>query len=520
MPDVPRFATRGTLVVLAAVLAPALAALVWGLATFRSELRTAENTARANVALVAQYVDRLVQTQRVIQNAAVQRILSSDRTAIEGAPFHNFLAAIDGAQQNMYGMAVVDFDGRLHASSRSFPATATFGTRDYITAIASGETLFIDRIKLEPTGADAFVIATPFRVPGFDGLIVTSVATEAVTDFLRGVASYGDQAASLMRTDGKLLVRNFPSEPMVLPPDAPGRVSVQGRASGVHRVVAVTDGVERIYAFEKVTDLPLYANFGLPMREVWQNWMWKAFPVWALLAAIGLVSFLAMERMRRGFQHRLAEEIGRKRLQQAEDLADQRQQLMREMNHRVKNNLSLVTSMINMKMRSDPAYDGRDLQSRIHAISEVHDLMYRADDGTEVDAGEMIRTVATNPALIPDGASVTLNVEAEPGIMVGPGLSTPLALIASEMITNAVKHAFPDGAGQIGVRLYRAEGHLVLEVEDDGVGIGEAPKRRSGITIIDALVRQVNGRLERCDGRGTRYRLTVPLPGDGGSAVA
>jgi two-component sensor histidine kinase len=288
----------------------------------------------------------------------------------------------------------------------------------------------------------------------------------------------------------------------------------------VHRVVAVTDGVERIYAFEKVTDLPLYANFGLPMREVWQNWMWKVFPVWALLAAIGLVSYMAMDRMRRGFQHRLAEEIGRKRLQQAEDLAEQRQQLMREMNHRVKNNLSLVTSMINMKMRSDPAYDGRDLQSRIHAISEVHDLMYRADDGTEVDAGEMIRTVATNPALIPDGAAVELNVEAEPEIMVGPGLSTPLALIASEMITNAVKHAFPDGAGQIGVRLYRAEGGLVLEIEDDGVGIGEAPKRRSGITIIDALVRQVNGQLQRCDGRGTRYRLTVPLPGHGATAEA
>lgn len=520
MPDAPRFATRKTLVVLAAVLAPALAALVWGLVTFRSELRSAEQTARENVALVAQYVDRLVQTQRVIQNAAAQHILSSEDTALESESFHNFLAELDRAQPNLYGMAVVAFDGRLLASSRNFPATARFGPRDYISAIASGETLFIDRIRLEPSGDDAFVIATPFSVPGFDGLIVTSVATEAVTDFLRGVAASDGQAASLMRTDGKLLVRNFPSEPVVLPPDSPGRVSMEGRTSGVHRVVAVTDGVERIYAFEKVTDLPLYANFGLPMAETWQGWTWKVLPVWALLASMGLVSFLAMDRMRRGFQHRLVEEIGQKRLRQAEDLAEQRQQLMREMNHRVKNNLSLVTSMINMKMRSDPAYDGRDLQSRIHAISEVHDLMYRADDGTEVDAGEMIRTVATNPALIPDGAAVDLKVEAEPGIMVGPGMSTPLALIASEMITNAVKHAFPDGAGQIGVRLYRAEGDLVLEVEDDGVGIGDAPKRRSGITIIDALVRQVNGRLERCDGRGTRYRLTVPLPGNGGLASA
>jgi two-component sensor histidine kinase len=520
MPDAPRFATRKTLIVLAAVLAPALAALVWGVVTFRSELRLAEQTARENVGLVAQYVDRLVQTQRVLHNAAVERIMSSEVTKVESEAFHNFLAAVDSAQQNIYGMAVVGFDGRLVASSRTFPVTARFGPRDYINAVAAGEPLFIDRIKLDPSGADAFVIATPFSVTGFDGLIVTSVATEAVTDFLRGVAVKDEEAASLMRTDGKLLVRNFPSEPVLLPPDAPGRVSIQGRATGVHRVVALTDGIERIYAFEKVTDLPLYANFGLPMLEVWRNWMWKVFPVWALLAAIGLVSYMAMDRMRRGFQHKLAEEIGQKRLQQAEDLAEQRQQLMREMNHRVKNNLSLVTSMINMKMRSDPTYDGRDLQSRIHAISEVHDLMYRADDGTEVDAGEMLRTVSTNPALIPDGAAVSMDVDAETGIMVGPGLSTPLALIASEMITNAVKHAFPDGVGQIGVRLYRAEGGLVLDIEDDGVGIGEAPKRRSGITIIDALVRQVNGQLQRCDGRGTRYRLTVPLPGHGATAEA
>nr|WP_277818352.1 sensor histidine kinase [Gemmobacter straminiformis] len=191
---------------------------------------------------------------------------------------------------------------------------------------------------------------------------------------------------------------------------------------------------------------------------------------------------------------------------------------MRETNHRVKNNLSLIVSLINMQMRGKAGIDGNELKTRIGAISRVHDLMYRAADGVHVDFSETLQEIAASPAIVPREKGISVICEAEPGIVLGPETTTPLALIAAELLTNAVKHAFRDrAAGTIRVSLNRTGETGVMEVSDDGVGLPDPPPRRSGAAIIDALVHQIGGEITRISGAGStgagvRMQVSFPLP--------
>jgi two-component sensor histidine kinase len=91
--------------------------------------------------------------------------------------------------------------------------------------------------------------------------------------------------------------------------------------------------------------------------------------------------------------------------------------------------------------------------------------------------------------------------------------AVPLALAAVELVTNAVKHTFPDGgSGRIGVRLHHNNGQAHLVVDDDGVGLPEGTTRRnSGLRLVRGFVAQVNGHLEMNGNVGTSYSIRFPL---------
>jgi two-component sensor histidine kinase len=222
----------------------------------------------------------------------------------------------------------------------------------------------------------------------------------------------------------------------------------------------------------------------------------------------GLFSFLTAERMRRGLLTRFEADSNRKRLDAAERLADERIRLMRETNHRVKNNLSLVVSLINMQVRGAKGIDAEALKSRINAISQVHDLMHQSADGVTVDFGEILQKVADSPALVPTERGLNVAFDVASGIMLGPDRTTPLALIAAELLTNAVKHAFPDRAnGTIIVRLVRDKDAVLFDVCDDGIGFSGDIARNSGSAIVDPLVRQIGGTVERWSDCGACIRI-------------
>lgn len=497
-----------------ALVVPALAAVLWGWLVWRDALQIATHHAEAEAELVAQHVERLIQTQDVLHHAVRARAQVLPADGLRSDPFHRFLKALDEGQTFNNGIIVMDLDSRIVASSRTFPIDAAMGPRAYIDAIASGLPRFVDRIRLAPTGEDAMIVASPMRVSGFEGLVVSGFPATEIAEFLRGMAARPGESASIMRLDGMLLLRNFEADPVMLPPTVPGRVLVAQMDKGSFIHTAVTDGVRRIYAFHRVRDMDLVANFGIPVSAVWRDWSLRTVPVFAFLALMGLAGFAVITRMRSDMLARFEAEANQKRMEAAERLARERTRLMRETNHRVKNNLSLVVSLINLQMRGKSGIDGAELKTRIGAISHVHDLIFQAEDGVHLDVGTLLRDIATSPAIAPRESNVTVHCTIEPGIMLGPDRSTPLALIVAELVTNAVKHAYRDGAaGTVRVDLRRDGTTCILTVADEGVGLPAETRRRSGTQIVEALVEQIGARLVRdtVEGAGTRFTLRFDL---------
>jgi PAS domain S-box-containing protein len=203
--------------------------------------------------------------------------------------------------------------------------------------------------------------------------------------------------------------------------------------------------------------------------------------------------------------------------------------LLREVNHRVRNSLQLVSSMLSLQSSrlDDPQTRAAILEAqlRVRAVAAVHERLYRSQDFQSVDLDifleALCRDLQTSVAN-DDGDAISVEVSAEP-VTVANDRAVPVALILNELLTNAVKYAYPDRRGTVRVSLRKAEGEgaISLTVADDGVGLpkGFAERRHTslGFRIIEGLVRQIDGELEIADRKpGTAITVTFEVTPDEG----
>ncbi len=487
-------------------------AVGWGWLAWQQTWDEAERTAHDRAVIVANYVERLIQTQTATHVFAEAGAQSRARGWLRSRDFHRILAATDDAQPFTIGTAVVGFDGEIVASSRLYPVEGQrFGSRDYLDAIRGGAVIFVDRIRTEPNGVDALVIASRFRTPEIEGAIVSAIETTILRDFLRQTAPGPQEAASLMTEAGKLLVRSIPSEPTWLAP-GPWTVAVEDGYMQT-RVRAQTDGVERLYTTMRVGDLPLYATFGVPVSAITSAWLRSAALVWAILLGSILLMTVLSVMARRRMQHEYELRLSQQEADFARRTARHQAELLKEAHHRIKNNLALVVSMIGIQQRLKGKLDAVDLRARIGAIAEMHDLLYRSATGGDVDLALLLNRVLDSPAMVPAESGIAVRRRLDGPVSISARIAAPVALVAIELVANAVKHAFPGRApGTVEVALARTADGAVLTVSDDGVGIG-ATDRHSGRSIVDALVEQVDGTLAQTSpaGDGTTCELRFPI---------
>lgn len=184
--------------------------------------------------------------------------------------------------------------------------------------------------------------------------------------------------------------------------------------------------------------------------------------------------------------------------------------LLREVNHRIKNSLQLVSSMLSLQSGrlDDPEMRAaiQEAQLRVRAVAAVHERLYRSQDFKSVDLDVFLealcRDLQTSVA-DEDGEAIEVEVKAEP-VTVANDRAVPVALILNELLTNAAKYAYPDRRGTVAVTLRKTgQGRVDLTVADDGVGLPEGFSERRhaslGFRIIEGLVRQIGGELEIAD---------------------
>lgn len=195
--------------------------------------------------------------------------------------------------------------------------------------------------------------------------------------------------------------------------------------------------------------------------------------------------------------------------------------LLKEIHHRVKNNLQLISSLLSLQSFSigDHAVKNAilDSQSRVKSMSLIHQKLYRGDNLAAVKMKNYFETLSDSlvDAYAEDFENVEVNLEMN-NIELDVDHAIPLGLITNELITNSLKYAFPDKRpGVINIHLDRDQERLVLEVSDNGVGPGKAASSDEfaggfGSELVEMLTQQLRGTLEQEYASGFCTRITFP----------
>ncbi|HSK41465.1 MAG TPA: PAS domain S-box protein, partial [Arenibaculum sp.] len=203
----------------------------------------------------------------------------------------------------------------------------------------------------------------------------------------------------------------------------------------------------------------------------------------------------------------------------------EREVLLQEVHHRVKNNLQVIIAMISLEVRRLESPDARtrvaEISQRVLAMGRVHERLYASGNLARIDFGQYLDDLARGIAELYSGLPVTLEVDVADHWWCDLDRAIPLGLIANELVVNAFKHAFPDGgAGRVRVGLRQAGGESVeIFVADDGNGNGagvEAGTGGIGTTLVRTLVRQIEATLRVEREAGTRVTIIVPAASGNG----
>ncbi len=199
--------------------------------------------------------------------------------------------------------------------------------------------------------------------------------------------------------------------------------------------------------------------------------------------------------------------------------------LLREIHHRVKNNMQVISSLFNLQAGHITAENARRVlkegQLRIRSMALVHEKLYQSRDLSKIDFADYLRSLAAHlfHFFRVEAGRIRLETTLEP-IPLNVNSAVPCGLLINELVSNALKHAFPgdrQGTVEVGLRR-RGDGSVELRVADDGVGLpGALDFRRTdtlGLQIVALLVNQLDGTIELGTGRGTDFTIAFHDPED------
>jgi PAS domain S-box-containing protein len=192
--------------------------------------------------------------------------------------------------------------------------------------------------------------------------------------------------------------------------------------------------------------------------------------------------------------------------------------LLQEIHHRVKNNLQIVSSLLNLQAND---YDDPTLrkafaesQQRIRSMALIHEMLYESENLAEIDFGKYLRALVPTLMLGYSARSggITHDIQAD-DIALRPQTAVPLALIVNELVTNSLSHAFSDGrSGRIAIECRRRDrGEIALMVRDNGLGLPQGfsmqNTRSLGLRLVGMMVNQLSAKLEARDEGGASFEL-------------
>jgi len=438
---------------------------------------------------------------------------------------------------------------------------AQAGQAPWFTRLRLGEPMTVARAPEGAAAGPALIAAIRLERPlgAFDGAMAAVIPLSALQPDTRDRALPQGSEAALTDSDGNILIATDPAAFQAVRGEVVTGWVERARAGSSAQFEA-TDaaGQRRVYAGAALAGRDVYVLLSAPAPG-WLSWA-RLNPIGTLLLPLGawLLAFAAvmlvserivirwldyLERIaaiyaRGRFSVRpvqavnapseirvlartldeLAEAIT-VRDRSLTDSLEEKDALMREIHHRVKNNLQIISSLLSMQQRAlkdAPAKAALgDTRQRIAALALIYRTLYQSDDIRHADAKvfltELVGQLVAGEAM--RGPVVTSAVDAD-SLLVDPDKLAPLALWLVEAVSNAQKHAFAGRGGDLKVR-FRVDGATsVLEVQDNGPGLDEATRAGVGRTLMGAFAKQLRGEADLlpAPGGGTIARMTFATP--------
>lgn len=455
------------------------------------------------VATNARWISELAhQALRRIDEALGDRI-----SLASGAAVRDIRQAVDNLPGTVKAY-VVDTNGDTLFSTDPQVKPINITDREYFTVPAAGAEWYTSSLMISRlNGEQIFAFSRRLEREGvFAGVAIISFDVALLRDIWSSLELDDSSTVSLIRTDGMLVARYpFAREALDMSSHVLFTKYLQEGSSGTyHSAMSPADGIERFVGFRRAEDTNLVAvasiSAGSAYRPFWRSTTMTLLVALPAVLGLGAASLWILRLLRRDQSRRT--ELGA--------ALETNRLLFRDTHHRVKNNLQSVQSLIRMQDIPDQAK--MDLQGRIAAMTAVHEHIYRLDQYAEVEAGDFIPAIV-EPLLRTYGANVAVTYAIDP-LSVDRDQATPLALLVNEVVTNALKYAFPGGRrGSIELRLERLpEDRVRLSIVDDGVGFGEAKGTAGmGSRLIRGMVTQLGGSYTYTGADGTRFVAELVL---------
>jgi two-component sensor histidine kinase len=483
---------------------------VAGLATwqgYRDALQTAHSKAAGAAHVVAAHGQWLFEASR----QALRRI--SDVVNERGGFLSPSLASdLDKAVVDLPGdisVWLVDETGMPRVSNSPAFAAVSVADREYFKALAGGAEWAISSLVTgRTTGRTSFTVGRRLEHDGrFAGVALMVIYADLMADFWRPLDLGPDSSVALLRDDGWIVARYpIPRESADLSRTVLFTHHLPGAPIGTYESErSPTDGVARVVAYRKVPGSNLIAIAAVSTDHVtaayWatvQSAAWVVIP--ATLAFLVIIGWLLRQ-----------EDLTRRDLARA---LDENQGLLRELQHRVKNHIQVVSALLKMHAkRSNP--DTRrvidDASRRLDAVASVYSNLYV--EGRTVDIAQHLALLCDGfkKAFETPGRHLELAVDV-PDRDWTVDHAMPVSLIINELVTNALRHGLKEGGGTIRVDLRTEDGHHVLSVSDSGGPMEKVDLATAGLgfRIIEQLAGQLRGRLD-IDPSQSRFTVTFPV---------
>jgi len=551
---------RLVLIVGIAMLAPGVLAVLQAISGYNSSVRYLQQNLAQAAQLAANEEENMISASREILTSLAAH---PDVRAGQGIACRRALQRAIGGLDQYAGATVVNAQGIMTCSSGPMKAVITVADEPWFRDVMSGDAFVVsDLVESRWLEEWGMVTAVPLVDDKgvIDGSVALIIGLDWVTRRYQRAAS-GDTALALLDSKGDPITSKTEPAPLLEGlPDA-NLIDQHLRARTQTFTARGRDGTWRLYAISPLLDGRIFVILGTPMLAAMGplalQVAWGVLTpllMWALAIAVvwfGIEHLVVrwityLDRITSAYaagRHnvrperavaapaeirslgetfsRMADTIQSREAELRESLA-QKEILVREIHHRVKNNLQLVMSLLNLHARRirDPRAEAAfaEARSRINALATLHRRLYESENLQEVDLRWFLKDLCAELRRggLPSTQEIDLTVEA-PDEVIGPDIAVPLGLLVTEAITNAYKHAFAGVEhGLIEVVVQReSDEMLLLCVRDNGRGFdAEAGAETAGLgrSLIDAFVRQLHGELRISSERGTQVEVRFKAP--------